>query len=69
MTNKFEKGDLVVLKSGGPPMMVNEVPGENAENYPHKPRKNYRCVWFKGATGQHGDFNEHLLEEYVAPAK
>ncbi|QUD86961.1 YodC family protein [Phenylobacterium montanum] len=64
MANKFKKGDVVVLKSGGPPMTVDAVPGEVAYH-----DDEYRCQWFKGATAANGFYGEHLLQAYVAPAK
>lgn len=69
MSNKFNKGDVVVMKSGGPPMTIDEVPGEDTRSYPHKTRTDYACRWFKGASKEHGDFQEHLLETYTAPTK
>lgn len=67
--NKFQKGDIVVLKSGGPPMTVDQVPGDLRSSYDHVGRTDYRCEWFKGATAAHGDYGEHLLEAYVPPKK
>ncbi|MGR0183235.1 YodC family protein [Azospirillum aestuarii] len=64
MANAFNKGDVVVMKSGGPPMTVDEVPDDVGRN-----RTYYRCCWFKGAVAQSGNYSEHLLEKYVAPAK
>lgn len=67
MANKFAHGDVVVMKSGGPPMTIDKVPGDpkgyggNCEEY--------HCEWFKGATAQRGMFAEHLLEKYQAPKK
>lgn len=66
-TNAFVRGDIVVMKSGGPPMTVDMVPGD-----PQKyggPLAEYHCEWFKGATSQQGDFGEHLLQKYVPPTK
>jgi uncharacterized protein YodC (DUF2158 family) len=64
MANAFEKGDVVVLKSGGPPMTVDKVPGETGWS-----SNGYYCRWFKGATADSGTYAEHLLKEYVPPAK
>ena len=64
MANAFGHGDIVMMKSGGPPMTVDKVPGEIS----YSPN-DYRCEWFKGATAQHGTFGEHLLEKYVPPKK
>lgn len=69
MANAFKKGDTVVLKSGGPPMGVDEVPGDKAAAYPYNIRTTYRVEWFKGATAAHGEYGEHLLEKYVPPKK
>lgn len=66
MANAFKKGDVVVLKSGGPPMTVDLLPGERAIG---KADGDYLCKWFKGATADKGSYAEHLLEMYVAPAK
>ena len=67
MANKFKHGDIVIMKSGGPPMTVDKVPGE-ARAF-STPYEEYHCEWFKGATAQHGQFGEHLLETYVPPKK
>lgn len=67
MANAYNKGDIVVMKSGGPPMTVDGVPGEvTSTGYE---RKEYLCRWFKGATQDSGTFEEHLLQTYVPPAK
>tara|TARA_B100000378_G_scaffold277665_1_gene278580 strand:- start:1811 stop:2011 length:201 start_codon:yes stop_codon:yes gene_type:complete len=66
MAAKFKKGDIVVMKSGGPPMTVDSVPGEQHD---YGVYQEYHCEWFKGATKQKGAFGEHLLEAYVPPKK
>ena len=63
MQHAFKPGDLVVLKSGGPAMTVDKVPGESYNT------DYYLCKWFKGATADHGHFGEHLLQAFVPPAK
>ena len=68
MANAFDKGDVVVLKSGGPPMTVDEVPGE-VSGYGAKARETYLCRWFAGAKPSQGSYAEHLLVKFVAPAK
>jgi uncharacterized protein YodC (DUF2158 family) len=66
--NLFKHGDVVVLKSGGPPMTVNKVPGEEA--YPGSRELTiYECNWFRGASSESGGFAEHLLKGYEAPKK
>ena len=67
MANKFKHGDLVVMKSGGPPMTVDKVPGDPKYDGASAKTNEYHCEWFKGATAQNGDFAEHLLEAYVPP--
>ncbi|WP_455183062.1 YodC family protein [Azospirillum palustre] len=68
MANAFQKGDVVVLKSGGPPMTVDKVPGEPS-HMPNTPRKEYACEWFKGAAPARGSYGEHVLKLYEPPAK
>ena len=63
----FSYGDLVQLKSGGPPMTVEGIPGVKA-NYSQQPN-DYWCTWFKGATRDSDGFPEHVLKSYVAPSK
>jgi uncharacterized protein YodC (DUF2158 family) len=69
MANAFKKGDIVVLKSGGPPMTVDKIPGESVSDFGSSFHKGYKCQWFKGATAAHGEYGEHLLEVYVKPTK
>lgn len=68
MANAFQKGDVVVLKSGGPPMTVDKVPGEPTPSAGIL-RKEYACEWFKGAVAARGTYGEHLLKFYEPPAK
>lgn len=68
MANQFAKGDVVVMKSGGPPMTVDQVPGDpNSSGLGQY--TDYRCEWFRGATKEHGMFGEHLLQKYEPPKK
>jgi uncharacterized protein YodC (DUF2158 family) len=66
MANAFEKGDVVVLKSGGPPMTIDSLPNEEKFG---KIRGEYGCKWFKGASEERGSFGGHLLEKYIKPKK
>ncbi len=68
MANKFKAGEIVVLRSGGPPMTVEKVPGDK-QDYTSSPFTEYRCEWFKGASAQNGTFAEHVLDAYTPPAK
>ena len=67
MADKFAKGELVQLKSGGPSMTVDSCP--SAPDYMGKKQGFYMCVWFKGATRDAAHFEEHLLQAYEAPKK
>jgi uncharacterized protein YodC (DUF2158 family) len=42
----FQRGDVVVLKSSGPRMTINEVEGRNVH-----------CVWFIGAEQKYAHFD------------
>lgn len=57
MAGEFKAGDIVQLKSGGPPMTVEE----------DDRRGRYRCVWFKGASMEGGYFQEQSLKLYEPP--
>jgi len=76
MANAFNKGDVVVLKSGGPPLTVDDVPGtlidgqrdELGNPVPPIERVVYLCRWFRGAHPMAGEFGEHLLVKFTPPA-
>lgn len=69
MANKFNKGDIVVLKSGGPPMTIDQAPGDKSKDFPYDKLSVYRCIWFKGATADDGQYGEHAIETYTPPKK
>lgn len=60
MANKFKKGDVVVLKSGGPKMTVTGFWQGFYDKMPSDDR--YNTVWFKENDPQHSDFHEDVLE-------
>lgn len=60
MAAKFKKGDIVQLKSGGPPMTV-----ANPQAYVDE----VTCVWFAGAKREEVNFEQEVLQTYDAPAK
>lgn len=61
MATKFNVGDLVQLKSGGPSMTIAEFVGNDD--------KKARCVWFKGASKEMAVFELEILQAFVPPAK
>lgn len=67
MADKFKKGDVVILKSGGPPMTVDELPSK-LNDRTGNPFGFYETVWFKGATKLTGRFEEHLIKEFTPPS-
>jgi uncharacterized protein YodC (DUF2158 family) len=69
MANAFKKGDVVILKSGGPPMTVDKVPGDHLNDFSESVADDYHVAWFKGATASHGRYPEHVLEKYTPPVK
>ena len=58
ISDKFKTGDLVRLKSGGPPMTISEsgIMGD------------WHCTWFRGSLLRTGTFKEAMIERY-RPAK
>ncbi len=60
MANKFKVGDVVQLKSGGPDMTVNDVPGSYAEYY--------HCQWFAGKKLESGNFPENSIQPAAGKA-
>jgi uncharacterized protein YodC (DUF2158 family) len=65
MADKFKKGDVVELKSGGPPMTVDDVP--STQDTVGRPKGYYETKWFRGASKESGRFNEHLLKKFEPP--
>jgi len=64
---EFHYGDIVVLKSGGPPMTVDILPGDQISSYSPETWTTYGCVWFRGAHMERGHFEEHLLKKFESP--
>ena len=55
---KFNPGDFVRLKSGGPVMTVEKLD----RNYLDQWNGEYSCSWFAGAKNNHRSFTEQALE-------
>lgn len=55
---EFKAGDLVMLKAGGPVMVVDRV--FERESYSNE-STTYRCTWFSGAKHNREDFHEEAL--------
>ena len=63
--NKFNQGDIVKLKSGGPDMTVKSVEKSSSEFTIDAPREfngYYNCQWFAGKKLETGRFPEESLE-------
>ncbi|WP_411827778.1 YodC family protein [Luteolibacter sp. AS25] len=58
-TTKFNKGDTVTLKSGGPVMTVK---GEKKANLRSDVMIGYYCQWFAGKKLEQGDFPPESLK-------
>ena len=48
---EFEEGDVVQLKSGGPPMTITEVLSDGQ----------YKCEWFEGSKPMSAYFKQSAL--------
>jgi uncharacterized protein YodC (DUF2158 family) len=64
MAHKFKPGDIVQLKSGGPPMTVATKASPRSGE-----AEAYWCEWFKGASKESAHFHEETLKPYDAPTK
>jgi len=53
---EFKPGDVVQLKSGGPPMTVQAISGDNAT-----------CVWFEKTKEHRSVFATVLLRAFTRP--
>lgn len=55
---QFKIGDVVVLKSGGPPMTVHNL----GDYSPMGPNPGLQCVWFDGAKKIEDVFHANAVE-------
>ncbi len=59
-----EIGDVVILKSGGPPMTVH-----NVDDYsPVGPNPGVLCIWFVGGDRKEEVFHPKVLAQYSTDA-
>ena len=58
--NKFTKGDVVVLKSGGPKMTISGQAHQLMTGAPIP--GSYTVVWFENGKPEYNEFDENLLE-------
>jgi uncharacterized protein YodC (DUF2158 family) len=56
MAEQLQVGETVQLKSGGPPMTVEEIEG-----------KTISCVWFADLEVKHGHFVGAALKKFDMP--
>ena len=61
----FKVGDLVELKSGGPPMTVEDPAHFSLD----RKSATVRCTWFAGKKHEVGYFNADVLMTYTPPEK
>jgi len=62
MESKYQVGDVVRLRSGGPEMTVQKLPEDRQYN------DYYRCQWFAGKKLENGNFQEESLESVTPEA-
>jgi uncharacterized protein YodC (DUF2158 family) len=60
--SKFKAGDLVQLKSGSPPLTVEDPDFHDARGF-----MGIRCTWFAGKKHEIGYFQPETLIDYTPP--
>lgn len=63
----FQRGDVVVLKSGGPKMTVEDT-GDYSQGMGIGPKDGVSCIWFDKTKRMNGVFDAATLEK-APPAK
>lgn len=58
--SQFKIGDVVILKSGGPPMTVHNI----GDYSPLEPNPGLLCVWFDSAKKVEDAFHPDVVELY-----
>jgi len=65
--SEFNKGDVVVLKSGGPKMTVSDV--GDYSGMAMGPKEGVKCIWFETVEGvqrpQERVFDKAVLKKHV----
>lgn len=64
MAQKFKTGDVVILKSGSPPMTVREYNSYVDSNLKNQTSDDVVCDWFLDGETKQGVFPENSLEPY-----
>lgn len=62
----FKKGDVVVMRSGGPQMTVVDL--GDYSGYGTGPENGVKCQWFDKAKRMEDVFDVEALKAYTAPA-
>lgn len=60
MAQPFDIGDVVILKSGGPPMTVHNI----GDYSPMGPNPGLLCIWFDNAKKLEDVFNPKAVERF-----
>ncbi|MEM5428245.1 YodC family protein [Cupriavidus oxalaticus] len=58
--NDFKKGDVVVLKSGGPAMTIEDI--GDYSSYGDSDDLSANCVWFENKKRENAVFGLHTLK-------
>jgi uncharacterized protein YodC (DUF2158 family) len=62
MTDKFQPGDKVALKTGGPVMTIKGHAVTHKSNGSTTIREKYECTWYDGKKVQQAVFIEDILK-------
>lgn len=64
--SEFKKGDVVVMRSGGPKMTVADV--GDFSGFGMGPENGVKCQWFEKTKIHEQVFDAEVLKPYTAPA-
>ncbi len=65
--SEFKKGDVVVMRSGGPKMTVADI-GDYSGGFSTGPQDGVKCQWFEKTKMFEQVFDAAVLKPYSAPA-